>query len=146
MTIAANSTLRTGKNTVKTLAKNHQNNLASDYTEIINNLTQDFQYEKDRNHYWSEPRFSLFYGTSLYEQASLTQKLALNHLFWTLFYKTTADSEIEVTHYNLITAGTLLAMNSDYKVIAEQLEHETEQERVHFILFTKSVIKLINYS
>ncbi len=137
MTIAANSTSRTGKNAIKTLAKNHQNNLESDYTEKIKNLTQDFQYEKDRNHYWSDPQFSLFYGSPLYEQASLAQKLALNHLFWTLFYKTTADSEIEITHYNLITAGTLLAMNPDYKMIAEQLEHETEQERVHIHSFYK---------
>ncbi len=57
MTIAANSTSRTGKNVIKTLAKNHQNNLESDCTEKINNLTQNFQYEKDINHYWSAPNF-----------------------------------------------------------------------------------------
>ncbi len=131
MTITVNSTSKTGKNVLKTLSKNHQNNLKSDYTEKIQNLNKDFSYEKNKDCYWSEPRFSLFYGTPLYEQASPTQKLALNHLFWTLFYKTTADSEIEVTHYNLLTAGTLLAMNPDYKMIAEQLEHETEQERIH---------------
>ena len=135
MTIAANSTLSTRKNTLKTLTKNHQNNLNSDYTEKIKKLNKDFHYEKNQARYWSDPQFSLFYGTPLYEQASPTQKLALNHLFWTLSYKITADSEIAVTHYNLITAGTLLAMNPEYQIIAEQLEHETEQERVHIHAF-----------
>ena len=135
MTIAANLTSRTGKNTIRTLAKNHQSNLESDYTEKMRGLTQSFQYKKDRNHYWTDPQFSLFYGSPLYKQASPTQKLALNHLFWTLFYKKTADTEIEVTHYNLLTAGTLLAINPDHKIIAEQIEHETEQERVHIHTF-----------
>ncbi|WP_088242932.1 hypothetical protein [Calothrix rhizosoleniae] len=137
MTITPNATSKAGQNAIKTLAKNHQHNLESDYTEKMKSLAQAFEYEKAKNHYWSDPRFSLFYGTPLYEQASLTQKQALNHLFWILFYKTTAESEIETVRYNLITAGTLLAMDSDYKLIAEQLEHEAQQERVHIHCFYK---------
>ncbi|MGK7924416.1 MAG: hypothetical protein AB4290_04030 [Spirulina sp.] len=133
--IATRPTPKTGKNPLKTLTKNYQNNLNSDYTEKMQSFARDFQYHQNKEVYWSDPQFSLFFGTPLYEQSSPTQKLALNHLLWTLFYKIIADSEIEVTHYNLITAGTLLAGNPEYQIIAEQLKHETEQERVHIHSF-----------
>ncbi|MEC4984115.1 MAG: hypothetical protein SAJ37_16475 [Oscillatoria sp. PMC 1068.18] len=135
MTIATHSPQEVGKNTFKTLAKNHQHNLDSDYTEKIEELAKKFRYENEKSYYWSDPQFSFFYETPLYKQASESQKLALNHLFWNLLYKITADSEIELTHYNLITAGTLLKMGSEYELIAKQLEHETEQERVHIRTF-----------
>ena len=122
---------------LKNLEKNYQNNLDSDYTEKIEELDKNFKYASNKNHYWNEPKFSLLYGTPLYETASTSQKLALNHLFWIFVYKKIADTEIEVTHHNLITAGSLTAMDGDYKMIATQLEHETEQERSHIHAFYK---------
>ncbi|MDJ0744799.1 MAG: hypothetical protein QNJ32_15745 [Xenococcaceae cyanobacterium MO_167.B27] len=81
MTIAANSISRTGKNVIKTLAKNHQNNLESDCTDKIKNLTQNFQDEKDKNHYWSAPNFLYSIGTPMYDQ----DKLLLSRLSLYLF-------------------------------------------------------------
>nr|AQX77693.1 NocO [Nodularia sp. HBU26] len=122
------------------LEKNYGNNLDSDYTEKIQELDRNFNYSANSNVYWSEPEHSILYGTPLYEQASLSQKLALNHLHWVLFYKRVADSETELIHYNTITADCLMAANSDYKMLVELLAHETYQERQHIHAFSQ-----INY-
>ncbi|BAZ49186.1 hypothetical protein NIES4103_17970 [Nostoc sp. NIES-4103] len=122
------------------LEKNYDNNLESDYTEKIEELDKNFNYKSNSNHYWSEPEQSVLYGTPLYQQASPSQKIALNHLHWVGFYKVVADSEIELTFYNTITADCLLAANKDYAFIADMLNHETYQERKHIHSFAK-----INY-
>ncbi|WP_071187594.1 hypothetical protein [Trichormus sp. NMC-1] len=117
------------------LEKNYGNNLDTDYTEKIEELDKNFNYSSNSNAYWSEPEHSILYGTPLYEQASQSQKLALNHLHWVAFYKRVADSEIETIHYNTITADCLMAANSDYKMLVELLAHETSQERHHIHAF-----------
>ncbi|MEH1850172.1 MAG: hypothetical protein V7L11_00445 [Nostoc sp.] len=122
------------------LEKNYGNNLDSDYTEKIQELDRNFNYSANSNAYWSEAKHSILYGTPLYEQASLSQKLALNHLHWVFFYKRVADSETELIHYNTITADCLMAANSDYKMLVELLAHETYQERQHIHAFSQ-----INY-
>lgn len=124
--------------TQKFLERNYQNNLESDYTEKIEDLYKNFQYERNSQHYWTKPELSLLYGTPLYEQCSEEQKLGLNHLFWALTYhKIVADSEIEATRYNLITAGSFVAESSSYQSLADMLEHETNQEYIHIKAFHK---------
>jgi hypothetical protein len=124
--------------TQKILDCNHQNNLDSDYTEKIEEIYKNFQYDRNSQHYWSDPKLSLLYGTPLYEQCSETQKLALNHLYWALTYhKIVADSEIEATRYNLITAGSFIAKSNSYQGLADMLEHETNQECIHIKAFHK---------
>ena len=124
--------------TKKFLERNYRNNLESSYTEIISNLCKNFQYDRNSQHYWSDPELSLFYGTPLYKQSSQAQKLALNHLYWSLtYYRIVAESEIEATRYNLITAGSFLNESSDYQTIADMLEEETDQEYVHVKTFYK---------
>ncbi|NEO73371.1 hypothetical protein [Moorena sp. SIO3H5] len=134
---SVNRSTSQGNTVLRILEKNYRNNLDSDYTERIEKLDKNFKYSSNSNHYWSEPELSLLYGTPLYEAASPSQKIALNHLFWVVVYKTIADSEVEITHYNLITAGSLTAMGADYETIAHQLEHETDQERSHIHAFYK---------
>lgn len=123
--------------TQKFLERNYKNNLESDYTEVIEELCKNFQYNKNSRHYWSEPELSLLYGTPLYEQCSEDQKLVLNHLFWTVAYRTVADSETEATRYNLVTAGSFTYSESDYQSLTDILEHETEQEYIHIKAFYK---------
>ena len=124
-------------NTQKFLERNYTNNLKSDYTEVIQDIHQNFDYKKNSQHYWSEPELSLLYGTPLYEQCSQSQKIALNHLYWYASYKSVADSETEATRYNLITAGSFLYQSDDYQSLADMLEHETDQEYVHIRTFYK---------
>ena len=125
------------KDRIKLSEKNYQTNIDSDYTETIEELDKNFKYSTNSNHYWSEPEFSTLYGTPLYEVASPSQKIALNHLSWVSQYNHTAHSEAETIHYNLITAGSFSAMGEDYETIARQLEHESSQERSHIHAFYK---------
>lgn len=119
------------------LEKNYGNNLDSNYTEEMQELDRNFNYQSNSHAYWSEPEHALLYGTPLYEQASPAQKLALNHFHWVLFYKLTADSETELIHYNTVTADCLMSVSSDHKMLVDLLAHETAQERKHIHTFYK---------
>lgn len=125
------------KKPLKLIENNYRNNLESDYTEKIEDLDKTFNYTSNSNHYWSEPELSLLYGTPLYEAASPSQRIALNHLYWVSQYNFTALGESEVIRYNQITAGAFLAMGGVYEAIAHQLEHESTQERSHIHAFYK---------
>ena len=130
--------------TKKFLERNYKNNLQSNYTEIIEELCKNFQYSKNSQHYWSQPELSLLYGTSLYEQCSRKQKVALNHLYWFLIYRGVADSETDATRYNLVTAGSLIKESNNYQTIADMLEHETKQEYTHIKTFYKVGFQVYN--
>lgn len=126
-----------GKKPLKLIENNYRNNLESDYTEKIEELDKNFKYSSNSDRFWSEPELSLLYGTPLYEAASPSQKIALNHLYWVSQYNFTALGETETIHYNQITAGSFSAMGGDYDTIARQLEHESSQERSHIHAFYK---------
>ncbi|MCP6757202.1 MAG: hypothetical protein NHB32_00205 [Fischerella sp. CENA71] len=126
-----------GKKIFKIVENNYRNNLESDYTEKIKELDRNFHYSNNSNHYWTEPEQSILYGTPLYDVASSTQKIALNHLFWVSQYNYAAYSEIETIDYNQITADCFSNIGSDYEIISRQLEHESAQERVHIHAFFK---------
>lgn len=125
------------KKRIRLIENNYQKNIDSDYTEKIEELDKNFKYSSNSNHCWSEPEFSTLYGTPLYEAASPSQKIALNHLAWVSQYNHIAHSEAETIHYNLITAGSFSTVGSDYETIARQLEHESSQERSHIHAFYK---------
>lgn len=57
---------------------NYWRNIESSYTEKIQELDQNFNYSSNSDRYWGEPELSRLYGTPLYEEASPSQKLALN--------------------------------------------------------------------
>lgn len=122
----------------KRLAKvteiNYQRNIDSDYTEKIEALDSSFDYERDRNHWWGDPELSILHGTPLYEQASETQRLALNHLYWAIQYNQTAATEANAVLYNQVTADVFSAVGG-YSALCEELTLETEQERHHIHAF-----------
>jgi hypothetical protein len=130
-------TSSTLKKHLQLIENNHQNNIDSGYTEKIEELDKNFKYSNNRDRDWSEPELSILYGTPLYQAASPSQKIALNHLSWVFQYEHTAQSEAETIHYNQITGGSFSAMGSDYEAIARQLEHESAQERSHIHAFYK---------
>ncbi|MDJ0661521.1 MAG: hypothetical protein QNJ42_18830 [Crocosphaera sp.] len=130
----------------KFLRRNYENNLKTNYTEIIEDIAKNFNYLDHNQYYWSEPELSLFYGTPLHEQCSDEQKLVLNHLFWTLAYRTVADSETEATRYNLLTAGSFTHKSNDYQCISDMLEHETDQEYVHIKAFYKVAYQVYKHT
>lgn len=122
------------KKHIKLTEINYQRNTDSDYTENIEELDKNFNYTSNSNHYWSKPELSLLYGTPLYDQASPSQKLALNHLYWVTQYNQTAATEANTVLYNQVTAGVFGAF-SDYETLCQELNLETEQERHHIHAF-----------
>jgi hypothetical protein len=118
------------------IEKTYQNNKDSDYTEKLKELGNEFNYAKNSNYYWSKPDLSLLYGTPLYDAASETQKLALNHLYWVGNYNHTAVSEASTSIYNMVTSGVFRAVGG-YETLCDELDFETEQESYHIRTFQK---------
>jgi hypothetical protein len=113
---------------------NYKNNLGSDYTEKIEALDREFDYQQERHLYWGEPELSLLYGSPLYNQSSADQKLALNHLYWVTQYNQTAASEANAILYNQVTAGVFSQVGG-YGDLCKELDLETSQERHHIHAF-----------
>jgi hypothetical protein len=122
------------KKHIKLSEVNYKNNLDSDYTERIEALDKEFDYQEQRHLYWGEPELSLLYGTPLYHQASADQKLALNHLYWVTQYNQTAATEANAILYNQVTAG-VFAKVGGYGDLCQELALETAQERHHIHAF-----------
>lgn len=120
----------------KIIERTFKNNKDSDYTEKIRDLGNEFNYASNSNHYWSNPELSLLYGTPLYNAASPSQKLALNHLYWVGNYNHTAVSEATTSIYNQVTNGVFRAVGG-YEPLCRELEFETEQESYHIRTFQK---------
>jgi hypothetical protein len=115
-------------------ATTYKNNIASNYTEIIERYDQQFDYESNRNLLWGPEELSLFYGTPLYHESSQAQKLALNHLYWITQYNQTAATEANAILYNQVTEGVFDTVGG-YGILCQELSLETEQEHHHIHAF-----------
>jgi hypothetical protein len=122
------------KKHIKLTAINYRRNSESDYTEKIAELDKGFDYNSNREHDWGELELSLLYGTPLYEEASPSQKRALNHLYWATQYNQTAATEANAVLYNQVTAGVFEAIGN-YSTLCQELDLETKQERDHIHAF-----------
>ncbi|MGV2829417.1 hypothetical protein [Myxosarcina sp. GI1(2024)] len=121
------------KKYIKLINNTFSSNNDSDYTEKIQELDKNFNYSTNSNYYWSDPEQSMLYGTPLYEAASSSQKMALNHLHWFGMYNVVAASETETITYNQITASVFAACG--YETLSQMLTLETSQERSHIHAF-----------
>lgn len=113
---------------------NYRNNTESDYTEKIEQLEKSFNYSQNSNHYWSKPELSTLYGTLLYAQASDSQKIALNHLYWTTQYSQVAASEANTILFNDVTNGVFSILGG-YETLCKELNLESDQEKYHIHAF-----------
>lgn len=118
------------------IEKTYRNNVDSDYTEKIEALGKNFDYASNSQHYWGDPELSTLYGTPLYENASPSQKLALNHLYWVGQYQHTAAAESNTMLYNQITSGVFSTIGG-YETLCQELDFETTQERHHIQTFQR---------
>lgn len=122
------------KKHLKLAEVNYRRNTESSYTEKIQQLDKDFNYSSNSDRYWGELELSLLYGTPLYEEASPSQKLALNHLYWVGGYNLTAASETNTALYNQITSSVFQGIGG-YETLCHELDVETSQERYHIHAF-----------
>ncbi|MDJ0734084.1 MAG: hypothetical protein QNJ47_08395 [Nostocaceae cyanobacterium] len=129
-------TERQTKRHEKLIETTYRNNIDSDYTEKIEELSKSFNYNNNRDHYWSESEQSLLYASPLYEVASPAQKLALNHLHWFTNYNYISNSETETVNFNQVTSSVFAAIGG-YETLSRELSFETEQEYYHINAFRK---------
>lgn len=120
----------------KVIERTFKNNTDSDYTEKIRDLGNEFNYASNSNYYWGDRELSLLYGTPLYDAASDTQRLALNHLYWIGNYNHTAVSEATTSFYNMVTNGVFRAVGG-YETLCDELDFETDQESYHIRTFQR---------
>lgn len=123
-----------GKKNLNLIEVTYRRNTESDYTEQMEALYNNFDYTSNRDHYWGNPELSILYGSPLYETASLSQKKALNHLFWAFHYYNTAATEANTILYNQVTSSVFFPYDG-YETLCHELDVETNQERYHIQAF-----------
>jgi hypothetical protein len=113
---------------------NYQRNKQQDCTESIDAAASAFCYEDCQDKYWQSEEFSLLYGTPLWESASSTQKIILNHLYWVAYYCQIISAEIATIYFNQTSAAGLYAQE-DFRLVCDMLDLESSQERAHIHAF-----------
>ena len=122
--------------TCRKLALNQKRNEEHDHTAAIDEAAETFDYSKCRDDYWNPEEFSLLYGTPLWDQASASQRIALNQLYWVAYFNQIISSEIATIFFNQVAAAGMYALE-DFRLICDTLDFESTQERAHINAFKR---------
>ncbi len=122
--------------TCRKLALNHRRNKEQDHTALIDAAAAAFRYEDCRDEFWNPPEQSLLYGTAVWDQASASQKLLLNQLYWVAYYSQIISAEIATIFLNQTSAAGLYQLE-DFRLVCDTLDLESSQERAHIAAFKK---------
>jgi len=120
--------------TYRKLELNYRKNKTQDHTASIDSLAAAFRYEDCQDMYWNPERFSLLYGTPLWEQATSNQRITLNQLYWVAYYSQIISAEIATIFFNQTSAAGLYALE-DFRLVCDTLDLESAQERAHIHAF-----------
>jgi hypothetical protein len=120
--------------TCQTIALNHRRNKAQDHTNEIDAVAARFDYAACRDEWWNPESYSLLHGTPLWDGASTSQRLLLNHLYWVAYYAQIISAEIATILLNQTSAAGLASLE-DYRSVCDTLDLETAQERGHIQAF-----------
>lgn len=122
--------------TVKKLQFNLRRNEEQDHTRLIEEAASRFRYVDCRDEYWNPERYSLLWGTPVWEQASASQRIVLNQLYWVAYYAQIVSAEIATIFLNQVAAAGLSSLE-DFRLVCDNLDLETRQERAHINAFKK---------
>jgi hypothetical protein len=128
------NTLLENQNIYKKLQINYTRNKQQDHTKLLDEAAAAFCYEDCKDEYWNPEEFSLLYGTPLWEQASPTQRIILNQLYWVAYYSQIISAEIATIYFNQTSAAGLYAQE-DFRLVCDTLDLESSQERAHINAF-----------
>jgi hypothetical protein len=128
------NTLLENQKVYRKLQINHTRNKQQDHTQLLDEAAASFRYEDCKDEYWNPEEFSLFYGTPLWEQASPSQKVILNQLYWVAYYSQIVSAEIATIYFNQTSAAGLYAQE-DFRLVCDTLDLESAQERAHISAF-----------
>ena len=113
---------------------NYKRNQQQDRTKLLDEAATAFKYEECKNEYWNPEEFSLLYGTPLWDQASTSQRIILNQLYWVAYYSQIISAEIATIFFNQTSAAGLYAQE-DFRSVCDMLDLESSQERTHINAF-----------
>jgi hypothetical protein len=122
--------------TVRKLDFNFRVNAEQDHTALLDKAAADFRYENCRDAYWNPESLSLLYGTRVWEQATPSQRVVLNQLYWVAYYSQITSAEIATIYFNQVAAAGLYGLE-DFRLVCDALDLETKQERAHVAAFKK---------
>lgn len=122
--------------TLQKLNLNYRKNKEMDQTEKMDLAAAKFRYEDCRGEYWNPEEYSLLYGTPLWQQASASQRIVLNQLYWVAYYAQIISAEIATILLNQTSAAGLNTLE-DFRLVCDTLDLETSQERAHINAFKK---------
>ncbi len=122
--------------TVKKLELNLRRNVEQDHTALIDDAAARFRYEDCRNEYWNPESYSLLWGTPVWDQATEAQRVVLNQLYWVAYYAQIISAEISTIFLNQVAAAGLYCLE-DFRLVCDNLDIETKQERAHINAFKK---------
>ena len=122
------------KITSKKIEINHRRNAKQDHTELLDQAASRFNYADCKDAYWNPEEFSLLYGTPLWDQASESQRVILNQLYWVAYYSQIISAEIATIFFNQTSAAGLYGLE-DFRSVCDMLDLESAQERAHINSF-----------
>jgi len=130
--------------TWKKLTINLKRNKQNDKTEDLITAGEKFDYSENKNQYWNPAEFSFLWGTPLWEQSTEDQRLKLNHIYWLAYYSQIISAEIATIYLNQCAAAGMYAVN-DFKLVCDNLDVESAQERAHVECFQKVISNTEEY-
>ena len=136
MTVATAPNLKTPNRSLldRKVQLNYSRNKQQDHTEQLSRAAREFRYADCCDRYWQPEKFSLFYGTPLWDEATDDQRRSLNHLYWVAYYSQIISAEIATIFFNQTSAAGLYA-HEGFRTICDMLDLESSQERSHIHAF-----------
>jgi hypothetical protein len=131
---AGQTQLSDNEKTSKKLQINHSRNKQQDHTQLLDDAALKFNYQDCKNEYWNPEEFSLLYATPVWQQATTSQRLILNQLYWVAYYSQIIAAEIATIYFNQTSAAGLYAQE-DFRLVCDTLDLESTQERAHINAF-----------
>lgn len=129
-----NNTLSENQKIYKKIHLNYTRNKQQDHTALMDEAARAFCYQDCKDEYWNPEEFSLLYGTPFWEQASPSQRIILNQLYWVAYYSQIVSAEIATIFFNQTSAAGLYAQE-DFRLVCDMLDLESMQERAHIHAF-----------
>ena len=124
--------------TCKKIEINYRRNKKQDHTALLDDAGNQFSYAQCKDDYWNPESFSLLYGTPIWEEASASQRILLNQLYWVAYYSQIISAEIATIFFNQTSAAGLFGMEH-FRQVCDMLDLESNQERAHIGAFRKVI-------
>lgn len=122
--------------TVRKLEVNLARNRSQDQSPQLDAAAAAFRYEDHAQAWWNPERFSLLWGTPVWEGATTDQRRLLNQLYWCAYYAQIISAEVATIFYNQTSAAGLYAQE-DFRLVCDTLDLESAQERAHIAAFQR---------